>query len=62
MEKHGISKLNSNLAINKRNDLSNNCNIFQAFILNNFEHYANLVCFIYFNNLFSDVSILQVFA
>ena len=37
-------------------------NVNQGFILNNFELSANLVYLILFNDLFSDVTILKVFA
>ena len=58
MEKHKISRLNSSLALDKRNELLFKCKHFLVFILN---VYANLVCLIFFNNLNKDVTILNFF-
>ena len=55
MEKHDISKINSNLALNKRNELFSNCKNFLSFC------FTNLVSLIFFNDLLSYITTLLVF-
>ena len=62
MEKHKISKLNSNLALNKQNELFSKFKNFLAFISNNFERLCKQLLVSYFyNDLLSDIIILKVF-
>ena len=61
-EIHEISKLNPNLTLNKQNWLFSNCKNFSSFCFELFLNIcANSVCFTFFYDMFSDVTILGFF-
>ena len=62
MEKHKISKLNSNLVLNNEMNTLLSVNIFKLLFQITLNIYKNLVCLTLFNDLYSDETTLKVLA